>query len=278
MASQRRKADSFRRMHRGKHILLLPNAWDVPSARMFENEGFGAVATSSAGLMVSHGYPDGEDMDLREMAEAVARISSALSVPLSSDIVGGYGSRAAIVRKTALAVIRAGAVGVNIEDLDHSAGKLVPLDMQLRKLEAVRKAGEDEGVPLVVNARTDALRHAPGSGAERFREAVRRAKAFRDWGADCVYPMGLAGAREIRDFVSALDCPVNVMLRKGLPDVGELEDLGIARLSFGPAASYATMGLLRRASREILKHGTFSALTEGAISFEELNALALRRK
>jgi 2-methylisocitrate lyase-like PEP mutase family enzyme len=277
MASLAEKAEAFRALHHGPRPFVLPNAWDVPSARMFEEAGFPAVATSSAGITTSHGYPDGEEMPRRELMAVVARIAERLSVPLSADIVAGFGGSPAAVAKTVERVLDAGAIGINLEDLHPSHDRLFRLDAQLRRLEAVRRVAAERGVPLFVNARTDAFRHAPGEEAERLREAIRRATAYRDAGADCVYPMGLTDAASIAAFVDTLHCPVNVMIRPGLPPLSELEKLGVKRVSFGPAASYAALGLLRRASRDILERGSFDLLVEGAINFEELNRLALPR-
>src|SRR5437879_2124924 len=279
MKNQTRKAEEFRELHRGKKLLILPNAWDVPSARVFEDEGFPAIATSSAGIMVSLGYPDGEVIERKEFVSATQRIARALSVPLSADIVSGFGATPREVVTMVKSVLQAGAVGINIEDLDHSAGALAPLKEQLEKLKALRALRESQSVPFVINARTDALRHAKGDDDEaRLEEAIRRGIAYRDAGADCVYPMGLTDATSIATFVDALDFPVNVMVRPGLPAVAELERLRVKRLSLGPSASYAALGLLRRAPRELLERGTYSTLTDGAISFDELNRLALPKR
>src|SRR6266446_2621876 len=147
LKSQKEKAEDFRALHHGKRILVLPNAWDVPSARVFEDAGFPAVATSSAGMLVSLGYPDGEVIDRQEFVSAVGRIARVLSVPLSADIVAGFG-------KTSREV--------------------------LENVKAIRKLGETVGVPVVINARTDALRFAEGNEEARFKEAIRRAMAYRD--------------------------------------------------------------------------------------------------
>jgi len=277
MATLAEKAETFRALHHGPRLLVLPNAWDVPSARVFEDAGFPAIATSSAGIMVSHGYPDGEQMPRRELLAAVARIAQRLTVPLSADVVAGYGASPQAVEKTIEMVLDAGAVGVNLEDLHPSHDRLYRVDAQVRRLEAVRRAAAKRDVPLVINARTDAFRHAPGEEPERLREAVRRASAYRDAGADCVYPMGLRDAAAISAFVEALHCPVNVMIRPGLPPLADLERAGVKRVSFGPAASYAALGLLRRSAKELLERGSFELLVEGAIDFEELNRLALAR-
>jgi len=278
MSTQSDKAEEFRGLHDRREVLVLPNAWDVPSARVFEDEGFPAVATSSAGMLVSLGYPDGEEIPPMEFDAAVGRISRVLSVPLSVDVVGGFGDTPERVARSVRAVIRAGAVGINIEDFVHASKKLLPVEKQKARLRALTRLRESLKVPFVINARTDALRYAPGDVDAKMKEAIERAEAYRDLGADCVYPMGLTDAESISEFVKALDFPTNVMVRKGLPPVPELKRLGVARVSFGPSASYAAMGLLKRASREVREKGTFDSLVEGAITFDELNSLAIPRK
>lgn len=275
---QAAKAEAFRRLHDRKKVLILPNAWDVPSARVFEDEGFPAVATSSAGMMVSLGYPDGEEIPQDEFVSAVARIAKVLSVPLNVDVVGGFGDSPKGVAKSVKAVVKAGAVGINIEDFAHSTKKLLPVGKQLARLKALVRLRETMKVPFVINARTDAFRFGAGDERAKMEEAIRRARAYRDLGADCVYPMGLTDAASISMFVQAVDFPTNVMVRKELPPVSELHRLGVARVSFGPSASYAAMGLLKRASKEVREKGTYESLTEGAITFDELNALAVPRK
>jgi len=278
LKSQKEKAEDFRALHHGKRILVLPNAWDVPSARVFEDAGFPAVATSSAGMLVSLGYPDGEVIDKQEFVSAVGRIARALSVPLSADIVAGFGKTSKEVLATVKAILKAGAIGVNIEDFIHATRKLHPVERQIENVKVIRKVAETTGIPLVINARTDALRFADGDEEARFKEATRRAIAYRDAGANCVYPMGLIDGASIARFVKALDFPINVMVRKGLPPISELQRLGVARVSFGPTPSYAAMGLLKRAAKEVLEKGTYENLVEGAITFDELNALAVPRK
>ncbi len=228
--------------------------------------------------MVSLGYPDGEVIDREEFISAVRRIVRVLSVPLSADVVGGFGDTPRDVVATVRRIIQAGAIGINIEDFVHATKKLHPVEKQVKKLRAIKKLGESMRVPLVINARTDALRYAPGDDEAKLKEAIRRAAAFRDAGADCVYPMGLTDADSISTFVKALDFPVNVMVRKGLPPIRDLERLGVARVSFGPGASYAAMGLMKRIAQEILEKGTYISLVEGAITFDELNSLAIPKE
>src|SRR5256884_9903062 len=158
---QSKKAETFRRLHRGARILILPNAWDVASARLFEDAGFAAVATSSAGLMVSLGYPDGEAIDREEFIAATRRIARALSVPLSADIVGGFGRSPKDVVSTVRSVIEAGAIGINIEDSIHETKELLPIPAQVERLKAIRKLREALDVPFLIKRRTVALLSRP---------------------------------------------------------------------------------------------------------------------
>jgi 2-methylisocitrate lyase-like PEP mutase family enzyme len=275
MRTQREKAEDFRALHHADHLLVLPNAWDVPSARIFEDAGFPAIATSSAALAVSVGYPDGEALPKEELFSVVKRIAGALAVPLSADIESGFGSSLAQLTDTIRGVIAAGAVGVNLEDISNFATKtLRPLEEQVERIHVIRKVSDSLGIPLLINARTDAYRFGADTEKSRLEEAIRRGHAYEAAGADCLYPIGLTDRDSIATFVRAVNTPVNIMARKGVPPVRELERIGVRRLSLGPGPMYAAMGLLRKIGRELKERGTYEALVTDAISFDELNALA----
>ncbi len=279
MKSKREKAEKFLSLHHAEHILVLPNAWDVPSARVFEDAGFPAIATSSAGLSVSLGYPDGEKISRDELFSAVRRIASALTVPLSADIEAGFGSTIDQLTETIRGVIDAGVVGINIEDIaDFETRSLIPVEKQVERIKAIRKFSHSQGISLVINARTDAFRFGAGSEKARVEEAIRRATAYAEAGADCLYPMGLTDKESISTFVKAVSKPVNIMARKGAPTIPELEKIGVARVSLGPGPIYAAMGLLKRIAQELKERGTYEALLNDAITFDELNALALPKR
>lgn len=196
MPSQAEKAEAFRVMHHGDRLLVLPNAWDVPSARVFEDAGFPAIATSSAALDVSAGYPDGERIPKEELFPIVARIARVLAVPLSVDLESGFGETTDELTDTIHRLIDAGGVGLNIEDVSHSrGGALRPVEDQVERIRTVRRVSDSLGVPLVVNARTDALDLASGNAKARFDEAVRRAKAYAAGGGRLPLPDGPRGHR-----------------------------------------------------------------------------------
>jgi 2-methylisocitrate lyase-like PEP mutase family enzyme len=273
----RAKAEAFRAMHHGPKILLLPNAWDVASARVFEEAGFGAIASTSAGVAFSLGYPDGQKISREEMLEVVARIAAALKVPVTADVESGYGRKPEDAAKTAKAVIGAGAVGMNLEDVrGDKEHPLEDLPLQLEKIAAVREAAQAAGVPIVLNARTDVYLLQVGPEGKRYDTALQRLAAFRDAGADCVFVPGLRDKETIGRIVHDLQCPVNILAGPGSPTVPELEKLGVARVSVGSGAMRATLGLVQRLAQELKSVGTYRLL-EDAPAYESVNRMMSRR-
>jgi len=266
----------FRQLHRGPHALLLPNVWDVASARVIEDAGFPALATTSAGVAFSLGYPDGERISREEMVARAARIARAVKVPVSADVEAGYGSTPEAAARTARELIEAGAVGMNLEDTTRDPERrLLDVLLAVEKIKAVRETAAAMKVPLVVNARTDVYL-LPGDPDAQYPEALRRLTAFRDAGADCVFAPGLKDGPTIGHLASALQCPLNILALPGVPPVPELEQLGVARVSLGSGPMRAGLGLLRRLAEELKSVGTFSALDD-AIPGPELNELLSRK-
>jgi 2-methylisocitrate lyase-like PEP mutase family enzyme len=265
-------------MHAGPEILLLPNVWDVASARVFEQAGFGAIATTSAGIAFTLGYPDGQRISREQMLQVVARIAAAVKVPVTADAEAGYGDRPEDAARTARGVIEAGAVGMNLEDgTDDPHHPLVDLPLQLEKIAAVQEAGRAAGVPIVLNARADVYLLQVGDPEKWYEETVRRLTAFRSAGAGCVFAPGVRDADTIGRLVRDLRCPVNILAGPGSPAVPELEKLGVARVSLGSAPMRATLGLLQRMADELKSTGTYRAL-EGAPSHADVNRMMEERR
>ncbi len=270
---QKRKADAFRAMHAAAEPLLLVNVWDVSSARIIENAGFPAIATTSAGIAFASGYPDGQKIHPDQMIAAVAYIAQSVTVPVTADVEAGYGNTPEGAARTARNVIIAGAVGMNFEDATGDPVQpLADLALQLERIRAIRETGEKLGVPLVLNARTDIYLLHVGDPVKRYDEVVRRLGAFRDAGADCVFAPGLRDAATIGRLVADLRCPVNILAVPGSPSVPELSKLGVARISLGSGPMRATLGLLRRLAEELKTMGTYAAM-DGAPSHAEMNEL-----
>jgi 2-methylisocitrate lyase-like PEP mutase family enzyme len=271
---QRAKADAFRAMHRGAHILLLPNAWDVASARVLEEAGFGAVATTSAGIAFSLGYPDGQRIPREEMLGAVHRVAAKVRVPVTADVEAGYGDSPEDAARTAREVVEAGAVGMNLEDAAGDAEHpLLDLALQVERVKAVRETRQDIGI--VLNARTDVYLRQVGAPEKRYEEALQRLAAYRDGGADCLFVPGLQDAGTIGRLVRDLRYPVNILAGPGSPPVAKLQELGVARISLGSGPMRAALGLFRKIAEELKSSGTCEALA-GAISYAELDRMMER--
>jgi 2-methylisocitrate lyase-like PEP mutase family enzyme len=267
------KAEQLRRLHHGPPILVLPNAWDAASARLFQAEGFPAVATTSAGVAAALGYPDGGMVPPREMIEAVARIVRAITVPLTADIEHAYGATPDAVADSVLRVIAAGAVGINIEDCVPGAPDLEPLRLQADKIATISKAAKTSGVRIVINARTDVFLREIGAPETRLGVAIERGKAFLAAGADSVFVPGVRDAETIGALVSGIAGPVNILAVKGTPRISELESLGVARVSVGSGPFRAALALTRDIAREIRFKGTYSSFTSHALTYDETNDL-----
>ncbi len=260
------KIAAFRKLHQGPGILVLPNAWDVASARIFEEAGFAAVATTSAGVANSLGYPDGERISRDEMIAVVKRIAGALKVPVTADMEAGYGDALA----TARAVVDAGGVGMNLEDSDDS-GALVDLATQVRIIEKTCA-----GVDMVINARCDVYLMNTGDPATRFKRMVERLNAYHQAGADSLFAPGVRDAETIGKLARAVKGPLNVLAVAGAPPIAELERLGVRRVTVGSGPMRASMGLTQKIAKELREHGTYSSMTEIAMNYVDANRLFMK--
>lgn len=260
-AEQARQAELFRSKHRGPRLLLLPNAWDAMSARVFVAAGFAAVATTSGGLSWSLGYADGEQAPWSEVVDATARIVRVAGVPVTADIEAGFGETPDAVMASVAEIIRAGAVGVNLEDgMPRGAVPIRNVTDAADRIRAAREAAKAADIPIVINARTDLYLRNIGDEASRFDETIERAKAYMAAGADCFYPITLHDTATIRRLVETLAVPININVRAGLPNVAELEALGVARASTASAVALMAMSTTRQVADELLATGRFDKL------------------
>ena len=274
---QGQKAEQLRALHAGPRVLVLPNAWDVASARVLEELGYPAIATTSAGVAFALGYPDGQRVSRDEMLEVVARIARAVRVPVTADMEAGYGTTLADMAETAKAIAAAGAVGLNLEDVTgETESSQVNTELQSEKIRTIREVSASVGVSLVINARTDIYLMPIGPEAMRFERTVERLRAYRAAGADCVFAPGVSDRGLIEKLVKAVAAPLNVLATPGAPPIPELEKLGVRRVSIGSGVMRSTLGLVRRIGKELLEQGTYGSVFEGAIPFAEVNTLLTR--
>lgn len=266
MTSQIERAQAFRAMHAGPEILILPNAWDAASAALMEMAGASAVATSSAAVAWSLGYPDGNALPVDRLLSTLEAISRSISVPLTADIEAGYADDPGQVRETISRVIGAGAVGINIED-----GKGDP-DLLVRKVEAARAAAEAAGVPLFVNARIDVYLYRLAEGDAALAETLSRARRYQAAGADGVFVPGPVAPDLIGRLAQEIDLPLNVMGRSGAPSARALQDLGVARLSSATGPFRAAYATLAKAMEAFMRDGDAATLASSGEGLPDLNA------
>jgi 2-methylisocitrate lyase-like PEP mutase family enzyme len=246
-------AAHLRSLHRGPELLVLANAWDVPSAAAVEAAGFPAVATSSHAVADLFGAGDDDSMGADRAFGAVASIARAVTVPVTADIEAGYGLAAdELVGR----LLDAGAVGCNLEDTDHHGPDvLVPVDVQAARIAAVKEAGRAAGVDIVLNARIDAFARRVDDPVD---VSIERGRAYLAAGADCCYPIGAAAEDDLRAMVSGIGGPINVYLRKGVPSLDTLRAIGVARASVGSGLFQVARRAVAEAA-DALRRGDSSA-------------------
>jgi 2-methylisocitrate lyase-like PEP mutase family enzyme len=282
MPTLQEKASAFAERHRGPGIIVLPNAWDPGSAIVLADAGFPFVATTSAGIAFAQGLPDGQNQSRSRMLELVAQIAAAVEVPVSADLEAGYGPRPEDVAATVAGAVAAGVVGCNIEDSTGDRDRpLFELELAVERIRAGAEAVRASGLPFVLNARVDPYLVRLGTPRENLAESIRRANAYREAGAGCLYVPGVADADTIGELVREIDGPLNVLgARGGAPSalpVAELGALGVRRVSIGGSLAVAALALVRRAAEELRDRGTFSYAGE-AVSNAEANALMVRAR
>ena len=269
-------AEAFRRLHI-PGPLVLPNVWDASSARIIERAGAPAIATTSAGVSWALGHQDGHGLSRAQALSSLRAITAAVEVPVSVDIEGGYGrGTPEDVAETVEAVLALGVVGINLEDSPGRAdAPLVEPEAQAVRIAAAREAARRAGAGLFLNARTDVFLAQAGEPEGRLTQALTRAAIYLEAGADGIFVPGVTDEKTLSALVAGIEAPVNVMAGPGSPSVKELENLGVARVSLGPALSLGALGYLEAAAKEVLRDGTYGHLETG-LSFAEVAELFQR--
>ena len=270
-ATQQDKALLFHSLHTSAAPLALANIWDAAGARLVQQAGAPAVATTSAGVAWGLGAADGGGLGREDALALIARVVAAVEVPVTADIESGFGETPADVAETISGVLAAGAVGVNLED-GLRAGELRPVAEQVERLAAARAAADAAGISLFINARVDTYLWNVGEPETRLQDTLTRAAAYLAAGASGIFVPGVDDPLVIAALAEVVTGPLNITGRPGLPSVAELGKLGVARVSLGAAVAEAAYAVVRRVARELAEEGGYSALTD-AIPYPELNGL-----
>lgn len=271
---QSRKADLFRQQHAESKLLLLPNVWDTLTARLIASLGFPSLATASAAIAATNGYPDGEHIPLNRLLELVSDITGAVGLPVSVDFERGYSNNPDDLKENIRRLLDAGAIGINIEDGLPDRKGLLSIYDQCKKIELIRNTASSYGVDLVINARTDL--YLQRTETDLAASAIQRGKAYHQAGADCFYPILMNSYKDIEELIDELPGPVNILLTKPVGDLRKLEDLGVKRVSLGPGMLKYMLTRTRSMAEGLRNYNTDEFFEEEPITNDFLASLVNR--
>ncbi|MCY8003481.1 isocitrate lyase/phosphoenolpyruvate mutase family protein [Bacillus haynesii] len=260
------KYKAFLDLHHQSGPFVLPNAWDAASAKAFQNCGFKAVGTTSAGIAMSLGYPDGEHLPFETLLSVLKTITDAVDIPVSADLEAGYGQSPETVAENVKKAAAAGVVGINIEDgTKDPCRPLCDATLMEEKITAVKNLN----LPVLINARTDVYWLNADDPGSRLQTAVRRANRYRQAGADCIFIPGADDTGTIAGLRKGISGPLNVLAGSNTPSLQILSELGIERISCGSAPFRAALSLVKKIGEDIIRRGTFNHMTDGVLSYGE---------
>ena len=271
------KSRKLRELVRAPEILVMPGAYDVLSALLFDKMGFKAIQGTSGGIALALGYPDGEVMSRDLFIEVSGSFAAAVTVPFNADGERGYGDEAG-VRETVRALVARGVAGMNLEDgAAKGKGGLVDISEQLRKIKAVMETKSELGSEFFLNARVDAFHVMPDDPKKALHEAIHRGNVYAEAGGDCIFYLNLHSAETIGTIAKEVQAPISILAGPQSPSVNELQDLGVARVSYGSGFMKAAITGAKRLAQEIFDKGTCSLLRDG-MQTPEIVALVVKKK
>lgn len=252
-------AERFHALHAGPDVLILANGWDALSARLVEDAGAKALATSSAVVAWAHGQADGHHLPVARLLVTVEEIARVISLPFTVDIEGGYSDDPAAVGENVAAVIQAGGVGINIED------GVLPADLLCEKIAAARETAQRLGVNLFINARTDIYLRRLAKGDAALDETIARGRRYKAAGANGLFVPGPTDPALFEAIARAVDLPLNVMACPGVPPPAELKKRGVRRLSAATWLGLSAYHHMQERARAFLANGDCDALAAGGL-------------
>lgn len=268
---QNKLTKKFHALHHATETLLLPNAWDCTSAKIFEQAGFAAIATTSSGISWSCGYQDGEHIPPELMLKVISRITHQVSIPVTADIEGGYYRDMDKFAHFINDLIEAGAVGINLEDI-HSQNKILnDINHQAKEIALIKSIAKEKKVNLFVNARTDAMEKVPGDLESKIKACIERAEAFADAGADGIFVPFVKEIETVARLKEAIRSPLNILFTDTLP-LSKLKQLKVDRISTGSRPILATLNLLKKAASEWRTGNDWSVFHNKDLTYPEINS------
>src|SRR5258706_655048 len=277
LAAANAKSRRLRELVRAPEILVMPGAYDVLSALLFQQLGFHALQCTSGGIAAALGYPDGEVMSRELFIQLTASFAGAVSVPVNADGEKGYGDEEGI-KETVRSVVAARVAGMNVEDsLAKGGSGLVELEQQLRKIKSVMDIKRELGSEFFLNARVDSFHVMTSDPKKALNEAILRGNAYAEAGGDCIFYLSLHDGKTIGTVANEVKAPISILAGPQSPSVTELQDLGVARVSYGSGFMKAAITGTKKLAQEILEKGTCNLLKDG-VQTPEIVTLVAKRK
>lgn len=268
------KGKILHNLHHNGQLVILPNIWEVSGASMLENVGYPAIATSSSAIASSNGYDDGEQLPFRDLINILEKIVRSVNVPVTADVESGYARDNATLVDNMKKLINTGIAGINFEDSHHDEQKLIPVEEQCEKIFLIKKVASEMGMPLFVNARTDSyIKNKNSSREEKLSQTIQRGKAYKEAGADCLYPITLKNKKDIETITKEVGLPVNILLLEGIPSFKELKEMEIRRLSLGGNFIKFAIGAMKNVAEKLLNSEGMNDITYNNVTSDYLKSL-----
>ena len=273
--SQEEKAKRFHHLHYAGSLLVLPNIWDSLGALLLADVGYPAIATASAAIAFANGYSDGEKIPFKELLSLLKKITACVALPVSADIESGYAKNDEQLQQNIKALITAGIVGINIEDTDNETDKLLSIEKQSHKIKLIRTVADEMNMPIFINARTDVYLHPEDfiTAEEKLTETIKRGLAYKEAGADGFYPITVIDENHIKEIMTQVKLPVNLLTMPGLPGLKRLNDLGVARVSLGPGFLKIAVKAMRELAIQLKQYDGLPTITSNEIKTDYLERL-----
>jgi len=268
---QQKKAKQLLELHKGDKLLVMPNIWNPITARILEAKGFPAAATASAAISTSLGYRDGEKIKLSTHLDIIERIVKSVNIPVTADIESGYALDIPELKGSINKIIDTGVAGINIEDSKGKEGEIRDIDEQCERLETVREISREKGLHLVINARVDCFLSKKDKPLnEVIKEVIKRANAYINAGADCVYPVGVLDLETIKSLRKAISSPINILGSHRTIPLKTMQEIGINRVTFGPFVFRSAIKKFVNIIEDLGNLGDYKSFSEDTFSFDEM--------
>jgi len=278
--SQQEKAEIFHSLHNNGKLLVLPNIWEPLGAALLEDIGYTAIATASASVALTNGFPDGENIPFKDLLVLLKKITSAVNIPVTADVESGYADNNVQLSENIKRLVDSGIVGINIEDTNKKSKKLYSIEEQCERIRLIKNVSKTAGVSLFINARTDIFLHAAEFNSEeaKMNAVIERGKAYREAGGDCFFPVLLIQENNIKTLLSQLGNPVNIIAFKGIPPLSRLNEMGVARISLGPGILKLAIKKIKETAEKLINYEGLDEVTENDITSDYLKSLVQNKK